>query len=560
MTDLNLHSIYYPYTRNNETNGGTIIAAYNLGQSSLIWQSLSEFDTIELVLQQLMQLHKSSSNIRDYFQGGKIQNWCGDPYAHGAFARFIPFQETELFSPLQTSVSQVHFIGEHTTILHGWLEGAIVSALHGALSVTREKQTIFDVIIIGGNPVGLMTSIFLSLKQPNLRIAIIEENTIMNWKFSQEHFHEGFDEEYLIQLANISFTLWQQLGQMSNLSFGSILNTDDGMLILSNPNITQTTIKSKWTSMKHTCKEFYMNCKYLNNTELHLSYPMFTLPYEYDGIFYNQSGYINVTTLISTLRRLIDQNSNITIREREQLLSLQINNNHTQLITTRGILYASRKVLFLPGSNAKNISHLLRINLNVSVWKLPIYYFRRLPGITQLPNSIVLDNHGQQSIFSGFSIDSTPDYLVIKPIFIPNTSHLLINPLHTENVIGWVSHYLSALINATDYYFDNQTYLITFLPYNRVLLDYVPRTNKRILMHIDETEMTFVPVWADILSDMILFDDMNTSSKYTKYLDYFSFSRLDQLFTEIVVTNKGYQWISSPSLFLFCLTLITSLF
>ncbi|CAF3797349.1 unnamed protein product [Adineta steineri] len=524
LTDLHVHSIYYPYIRNNQTNGGTIIAAYNLGTSSLVWQSLFESDIIELVLQQLIRLHRSSSNMRDYFQGGKVQHWCGDPYAHGAFARFIPFQETELFHQLQTPVSKIHFIGEHTTLVHGWVEGAIISAVHGALSVTRQKETIFDVVIIGGNLIGLSTAIFLSLKQPNLRIVILEKNTINDYNnqlhiYSQEHFRQIFDKEYLVQLAKMSFTLWQQLEQMSNLSSESILNTNDGFLFLRNPNMIQSTIEDNWASMKRICENLDMNCEYLNNTQLRIRYPMFTLIREYEGIFHNQSGYINITTLMMSLLRLIDQSSNITIREHEELLSLQLLQDHVKLITNRGILHSSQKVILIPDSNVKNISRLFNFDLNMRVLKLPIYYFRRLPNFVRLPNGIVMNDQNQQENFSSFSIVSTSDYIIIKPTFIQNVSNFLIDSIYTETVLNWVSHHLNTLVNVSDYYIDNRTYLVRSLPDNKFVLDYVPRTNKRILMQVGENEITFVPVLADILSDMVLFDGMNTSSKYTKYFD-----------------------------------------
>ncbi|CAF1528473.1 unnamed protein product, partial [Adineta steineri] len=94
----------------------------------------------------------------------------------------------------------------------------------------------------------------------------------------------------------MSFTLWQQLEQMSNLSSESILNTNDGFLFLRNPNMIQSTIEDNWASMKRICENLDMNCEYLNNTQLRIRYPMFTLIREYEGIFHNQSGYINITT------------------------------------------------------------------------------------------------------------------------------------------------------------------------------------------------------------------------------------------------------------------------
>ncbi|CAF0793817.1 unnamed protein product [Adineta steineri] len=354
----------------------------------------------------------------------------------------------------------------------------------------------------------------------------------------------------------MSFTLWQQLEQMSNLSSESILNTNDGFLFLRNPNMIQSTIEDNWASMKRICENLDMNCEYLNNTQLRIRYPMFTLIREYEGIFHNQSGYINITTLMMSLLRLIDQSSNITIREHEELLSLQLLQDHVKLITNRGILHSSQKVILIPDSNVKNISRLFNFDLNMRVLKLPIYYFRRLPNFVRLPNGIVMNDQNQQENFSSFSIVSTSDYIIIKPTFIQNVSNFLIDSIYTETVLNWVSHHLNTLVNVSDYYIDNRTYLVRSLPDNKFVLDYVPRTNKRILMQVGENEITFVPVLADILSDMVLFDGMNTSSKYTKYFEYFSFPQSHQATTEGIISSKGNQWLLSSSLFLWCSTLI----
>jgi monoamine oxidase/glycine/D-amino acid oxidase-like deaminating enzyme len=556
ITDLNIHQVYYPYSANNLTDGGTILGSYTFGYSSHLWQSLSESDAIEEALKEVIQLHRSSSNIRDYFQGGKVQNWCGDPYAHGAFVMLSPFQETRLFNKLQAPVSNVHFIGEYTTMVHGWVEGALISALRGALEITAEGEKIFDVIIVGGNPVGLITAVLLSLKQPTLRIAIVDKGIINNTNnslpgtFDQKQFRQIYSKDYLTELANMSVPLWRQLEQLASMPFGSILNTSDGFLFFGDLNSSRWTVDGDLASIKRTCENLKMGCEYLNSTQIQIRYPIFTLPINYQGIFHNQSGYVNITMLMIGLLRIIDQNANIIIREQEQLLSFRLFDNQSQIITDRGILTASRKVLILPGSYIKNVSKLFNLNLNVKLWELPLYYFRRLPIATRLPTWIEFDNHDQQSLFAGFSIaDSTSDYIVIEPNFIQNLSNSLvypwqqtniIDPFITQKVIEWVSSHMRTMINASDYYSNNQTYLSTFIPGSEFLLDYIPQTNKRMIIQVAPMATSLVPIWADILSDMTLFE-INSSSKYAKYINYFSLPQPNRPANGSVMSNKGYR-------------------
>jgi hypothetical protein len=370
-----------------------------------------------------------------------------------------------------------------------------------------------------------------------------------------------YNEEYLAELANMSFPLWRQLEQRANISVGSILNTDDGYLFFGDFNMSQLTVEGDLASIKRTCENLQMGCEYLNSTQLQIRYPTFTFPHQYQGIFHNQSGYINVTTLMMALLHIINQNPNIMLRQQEEFLSLNLD-NQTQIITDRSVLYASRKVLFVPGPYAKNISHLLNFDLNITLWELPIYYFRRLPNATPFPTWFAWSGDDLYSLFSGFPTMSTSsDYIVVSPRFIQRLSEPLkypsqrtnkIDDFLTKKVIEWVSRYMATQVNISDYHFNNQTCLATFLPDNGFLLDYVPRTNKRVLIQAAGWSMKFVPVWGDILSDMILFDDaMNISSKYAKYMEYFSIFRPNRLIEEVTLNNKGFQ-IASPAFLLFC--------
>jgi hypothetical protein len=276
------------------------------------------------------------------------------------------------------------------------------------------------------------------------------------------------------------------------MSSGSILNTNNGYLFVANLHTNQSTVEGDFVSIQQTCEKHRMDCEYLNNTQLQIRYPTFSFSKQSQGTFHHQSGYININTLMVALLRILSQNSNIFIREHEEFLSLNLN-NQTEIITNRGILYASRKVLFVPGPYAKNISHLLDLNIKITLWELPIYYFRLLPNATQFPTWLVWDDNNQQSLFAGFpSISTSSNYVSITPRFIRNLFAPLIYPSQrtntiddflTQKVIEWVSRNMPTQINVSDYYSSNQTCLATFLPDNGFLLDYVPQTNRRVLVN-----------------------------------------------------------------------------
>lgn len=90
------------------------MATYTLSQDSMIWQSLSESDAIDFASKQLIRIHGICAIIVKVL------------FARGIFTSFISFQENELVNPLQVSISNMHFIGQYTSLSQGWVESFVL--------------------------------------------------------------------------------------------------------------------------------------------------------------------------------------------------------------------------------------------------------------------------------------------------------------------------------------------------------------------------------------------------------------------------------------------------
>ncbi|MGR5914260.1 FAD-dependent oxidoreductase [Bacillus pacificus] len=55
-----------------------------------------------------------------------------NPYSCSAFTAFEPGQELEVICHATPPSGKVHFAGEHTTLTHGWMQGAIESGIRVA--------------------------------------------------------------------------------------------------------------------------------------------------------------------------------------------------------------------------------------------------------------------------------------------------------------------------------------------------------------------------------------------------------------------------------------------
>lgn len=533
-TDLPIRFTYYHNFNLNDTGGAALIGSYTWSQDSILWQSLSDEVALKLAVDNLDTLHKDI-DIRPYYCDGTTKHWCDDLYAHGAFALFTPDQELHIKHGLRQSVGNVHFIGEHTSTAHGWIEGSILSALRIALIIQEEY---FDVAIIGSGPIGLATAINLASRNSSLRIIVIDQSYIGNSEGSSgssdtRQFRQMYDEQYLAELAHMSVQFWKDLETNASLPEGSLLNTDQGYLFFGDPDEGETT-EGDLKNIEQNCIKLSMDCLMLNGTDLQRRFPFFHVPPSYQGVFHQNSGYINVTALMNALQQLANK-KNIMIRTGETFLgldqSIAESASYVRLFTDRGSLNAT-KVIFAPGPFARNVSEKLGFILHMTIWELPVLYFQLRITNSTIPTWFAFGGD-KQSLYYGFSKESSdrPGYVKISPDFITDMSNPLIYPNQRKNVVDpqliqrtkdWVSLHVQ-MVDSESYQNAPSTCLATFLPDNGFLIDYLPsriRYHDKLIMYAAGWGMKFVPLWADVLAEITL--DPN-SPKYVKYMAKFSF-------------------------------------
>jgi glycine/D-amino acid oxidase-like deaminating enzyme len=542
-TDLPVRFVYYHNFNVSASlqDGAAMLASYTWSQDALQWQSIPDDVALQIALENMNRLHRQE--VISYYIGGVTKHWCNDIYSHGAYALFTPFQEQDIKGILALSVKNVvHFIGEHTSSLHKWIEGATLSALRVMMEIQEES---FDVAIIGGGPVGLLTAIQLARENTSMNIVIVEQFTIGN-SYGSSHdnvrqFRQPHSEEYLAKLATISFGKWRELENGFNLPVNSLLNTTNGFLYFGNGQTSPDTVEGNLNKIDQNCIELKMNCEILNGTQLRDRFRFFSTSAIVDrGIFHRDSGYIDTARLLSVLRTTIEtQYKNILIRENESFLDLDQTvldrpNDYVRLRTNRGSLQAKR-VVFVPGPYAKNISNTLGFDLNITMWELPTLYFRLNSPTYEAPTWFY-SGENKQSLFNGYPIEATdrPGFMKISPEFIEFPNDVLIYPkdrqgskidfeYFIQQTSEWIARY-ATYVDPNVYEYDNtSTCLATFVPDNGFIIDRLPsniKYNSKIVMYAAGWGMKFAPVFAEILTDFVL--GTESTSPYAEYLPNFS--------------------------------------
>ncbi len=131
VTELPIRRMNYP-TPDATTRRGVLLASYTWGQDALQWGAMDEETRLEEALDDVERIHPG---IRDVYEVGASHAWYSDRWARGAFAMFAPGQQTELQADIVRPEGRIHFAGEHCSLYHAWIQGALESGIRAAQAI-----------------------------------------------------------------------------------------------------------------------------------------------------------------------------------------------------------------------------------------------------------------------------------------------------------------------------------------------------------------------------------------------------------------------------------------
>lgn len=127
-TDILLGQVNAYHNMKNE-NGPAILESFVAGEDAGNLGELKEKEVIGEIKKQMSKLYPQ---INDHFSEGYVKAWSADPYALGGPSWPAPGDVSNYLKDLQTAHGNVHFAGEHTSILRSTMEGALRSGVRAA--------------------------------------------------------------------------------------------------------------------------------------------------------------------------------------------------------------------------------------------------------------------------------------------------------------------------------------------------------------------------------------------------------------------------------------------
>lgn len=150
-TDLPIQSILYPTDHVNCTDdasclpkeSGVLTAAYSINNDSIRMANQKEDKTFNLIKQNVEQVHGLPDGYLDkVIDDIKIIDWNKEPWFRGGYSVELPGQKINFaYAILEPEYNNhLFFAGEHTSVKHGWMQGALHSGMLAANTLAYNKK------------------------------------------------------------------------------------------------------------------------------------------------------------------------------------------------------------------------------------------------------------------------------------------------------------------------------------------------------------------------------------------------------------------------------------
>ena len=139
--DGGLGHTWYPAdnaeTRDTEKSNqkSLLLSSYTWGMHARRIDAIPQNQLEDYVIRELSKLHPSASK-ENAIEYSKRWSWDNHRWSAGAFAFFNPGDHTDLHQQLVTPENRVLLAGEHCSLTHSWIQGALESALHVCQHIT----------------------------------------------------------------------------------------------------------------------------------------------------------------------------------------------------------------------------------------------------------------------------------------------------------------------------------------------------------------------------------------------------------------------------------------
>lgn len=307
----------------------------------------------------------------------------------------------------------------------------------------------FDVVVIGGGPVGLSTGWQAAAR--GQRTLVLDRHGFFNEQSgtsgAERHWRLQYTQEDLFRLTLETLPMWRRLEGLAerklihaigSLWFGDVeVETNEGQIAETARMMDKLDLSYDWLTAK----------------EIERRYGFANLPGHYEGFLQRDGGTIDVRGTLAALYGLAQQ-KNCVLRGGERALELHPDGDGVTVRTDRET-YRAEKVVLATGAGTNDLLSPLGLTLDVKLYEMALVSLRRRDENTDFPFWFVFQRPTEEdtNLFYGFGRNPwSPSDLVrlgpvfeVNPVQSPDQVSGRPDPRHVERLTSWVSRHVPAL-------------------------------------------------------------------------------------------------------------------
>jgi glycine/D-amino acid oxidase-like deaminating enzyme len=376
--------------------------------------------------------------------------------------------------------------------------------------MSRERRH-YDVIVVGGGPMGLSTTYHLSKRKT--KTLLLEQFTFFNQLGSSagvsRQFRLPYPEEYMVKLVKQSIPFWDELQSLTPTT----LLDKVGTLWFGDPAVHST--EGNIGEAEKALTALNVPFTSLTAADIEREYHFKNLPDTYSGLFQPDGASID---LLATMQTLYDWNSAspyVTMEDEAPVTRIVQKDGTFELATPKGVFVAEKLVL-VPGPFADGVFNLLGFTVAATYWNMASAFYQKTQPDIQYPTWFVFQNpvadNGNE--FYGFPEVSWnyPGYIrvasdfVMQPLDSPAQRTLIPNPQELAYTAQWVNDHMTGL-DPTPHFTSTCLVALSKIKNKELLVDFAPPyvpNNENIVIYATGWAGKFVPLLGRILSDLSL--------------------------------------------------------
>ncbi|MEA5554715.1 FAD-dependent oxidoreductase [Anabaena cylindrica UHCC 0172] len=127
--------LWQPTWDSNSKTG--ILHAYLKGEDALAMDALKSEERLTSLLQRWEEILPGANK---YQVSAVNYSWNNDPWSKGGWAYPSSSQEEKLFNEIGRREGKIYFAGEHTSMIRGWMQGALESGIKTAQQIHNSRK------------------------------------------------------------------------------------------------------------------------------------------------------------------------------------------------------------------------------------------------------------------------------------------------------------------------------------------------------------------------------------------------------------------------------------